>query len=156
MESGIAPRPNEHSHPEWSMQRCTPAGLCPQCLSLWPEFWDSRQFLKQLGINQNPLQMCPPANFTLGWHAVQNGILFTCVFDYCTDRVVLLMGPWKPNETPIFSPSAICSPQDWLICTKEVNVDMRGTGWNMRLHIWQTLFGTGIGAGYLKYTPCSV
>lgn len=31
---------------------------CPQCLSLWPEFCDDRQFYKQLGINQSPLEIC--------------------------------------------------------------------------------------------------
>lgn len=128
---------NTHTHLEWSMQRRTPPGPCPQCLSLWPEFCDSGQFLKQLGINQNPLRMCPPANFTLGCHAVQNRAFFTCVFDYCSGVVVLLTGPQEPNETFLPSPSAISSPQDWLICTGEVDVDMRGTGWNMCLHIWQ-------------------
>lgn len=43
--------------------------------------------------------MCPHATFTLGRHAVQNGVFSTCVFDYCTGGVVLLMEPREPNET---------------------------------------------------------
>lgn len=94
-------------------------------------------FSSSWGSIKTHLRMCPPANFTLGCHAVQNRAFFTCVFDYCTGVVVLLTGPQEPNETFLPSPSAISSPQDWLICTGEVDVDMRGTGWNMCLHIWQ-------------------
>lgn len=94
---------------------------------------------------------CPHVTFTLGRHAVQNRVFFTCVFDYGTGGVVLLMGPRSqmkpaPLECYLFSPG-------WANLHWEGGCAW-GTGLNMCLHIWLALPGFLCMAG-LRFFMCA-